>query len=902
MANTVSSLLGSNNDYTWINGRRAMVTGANLIRQRWGVKAQSIKGDYVINRDDGLPYFDEILTKSITKTRMREIFRDMSLNTEGVLSVISIQPGSVDPKTRKLTSMVVKCLIVGDEGAAEYATFRFSDDIYDIGIPGNIETIIPPDYTIVPVAFTHVRRDGGPLWTDYAVFYAGGGISLGDGAHGISITNTGVRSIEAAGASSSLAGDVVLGAGDGISLVQTTQIDIENTGLLSLSSDSEDQRLAGHLRIVSGTNIVIDKLADDTGYQISAILADAVTSFGEQGGAAQVGDITISEGANITITRTGTNFEIASTASGGVTDHGALTGLTDVADHPYAFLHDGTRVATGGFNMDNHAIGDASLIGWHLNGTTPSEGEMCWDSDNGTLALGMPGGNVVMQVGQELPFRSWNQSGINLLNGNACRISGATGNLPNISIAGIVSAVGGNVFGLCTEAINNGSSGYVTALGIVNGLNTSVFSSGDELWLTSAGQWTVTQPSAPYNSTKIGFVIQSHATEGSIYVRPHRIPRYNDLQDVNVRNQTLYNGNITAWNGTSEYWDVLSDFFIRYDGSDYVIETDVGTLVFDDEYRATSTTFTSRLKMASSQAEWDALGTSLGGPQSLVYILNQALSGGGGTLDNAYDYGGAGAGAGITADTGAVTIQNNGENSALELLQTASSPTATYVQKIQNNDTGSTCDGILFSGLAGASSTGHRIWSYDGAVSLGSTYTTEGDGYIGVRVPTTYVQVEMQIPDTAAIYINGLGDAHISATDEVFVVAVNGVDIDAPIVDLNDSVVEFDMHTASYASGTVTADFSSSGGKHNYVAITGNVTTFTITSPGTTSGKTVDGLKLEIFASGGSYTITGFSGFMWFGSYNPDSVPYTIPAGERVTIMAYYTSTSGYRAQLIPMA
>lgn len=40
----------------------------------------------------------------------------------------------------------------------------------------------------------------------------------------------------------------------------------------------------------------------------------------------------------------------------GILDHGGMLGLADVADHAYAFLHDGTRAMTGTLDTDNNAI------------------------------------------------------------------------------------------------------------------------------------------------------------------------------------------------------------------------------------------------------------------------------------------------------------------------------------------------------------------------------------------------------------------------------------------------------------------------------------------------------------------------------------------------------------------
>ena len=56
-------------------------------------------------------------------------------------------------------------------------------------------------------------------------------------------------------------------------------------------------------------------------------------------------------------------------------------------------------------------LGDQKKIQWDLTpGTlTPTEGLMYWNSDDGTLNLGMPGGNVNLQIGQEGLLRVRNE-------------------------------------------------------------------------------------------------------------------------------------------------------------------------------------------------------------------------------------------------------------------------------------------------------------------------------------------------------------------------------------------------------------------------------------------------------------------------------------------------------------
>ena len=111
--NTLGLLLGDNGDIVLVNGRLAFVKGASLIRQRWGIKSSIFKGEWYLNKNLGLPYHDEIFRKGITEKRIRELFRQLSYETEGVIRVIDINPGKVNPRTRVLENLEVRCIIEG---------------------------------------------------------------------------------------------------------------------------------------------------------------------------------------------------------------------------------------------------------------------------------------------------------------------------------------------------------------------------------------------------------------------------------------------------------------------------------------------------------------------------------------------------------------------------------------------------------------------------------------------------------------------------------------------------------------------------------------------------------------------------------------------------------------------
>jgi hypothetical protein len=59
---------------------------------------------------------------------------------------------------------------------------------------------------------------------------------------------------------------------------------------------------------------------------------------------------------------------------------------------------------------------------------TPTAAQVTWNAPEGTLDVGMNGGTVVLQVGEETLYRVINQSGTNIVNGELVCYDGTTGN------------------------------------------------------------------------------------------------------------------------------------------------------------------------------------------------------------------------------------------------------------------------------------------------------------------------------------------------------------------------------------------------------------------------------------------------------------------------------------------
>lgn len=162
------------------------------------------------------------------------------------------------------------------------------------------------------------------------------------------------------------------------------------------------------------------------------------------------------------------------------------------------------------------------------------EGRIQWNEEDGTLEYGLPGGNVVLQVGQEHLVKAVNKTGATLPNGTPIYVSGAQGSRPMIAPAKADSITTSGMTGMTTEVFENNANGYVTTAGLVRGLNTLAWPAGTVLYVseTVAGGMTHIRPIAPNYTVFVGYVLFQSGEDGVIIVGPLIIPRLLSLSDV----------------------------------------------------------------------------------------------------------------------------------------------------------------------------------------------------------------------------------------------------------------------------------------------------------------------------------------------------------------------------------
>jgi hypothetical protein len=151
-----------------------------------------------------------------------------------------------------------------------------------------------------------------------------------------------------------------------------------------------------------------------------------------------------------------------------------------------------------------------------------AEGNTFWDDNDHTLAQHLDEADITQQLGQEFYIRVFNNSGVTITNGSIVYVSGteATENRPTIALARSDAESTSEVIGWATHDIENNTYGYVTAMGLVNDVDTSGLTAGDTLYLdeATAGAFRSTPPPEGNFKVLVGYAIRVDAVNGRVLV------------------------------------------------------------------------------------------------------------------------------------------------------------------------------------------------------------------------------------------------------------------------------------------------------------------------------------------------------------------------------------------------
>lgn len=242
-------------------------------------------------------------------------------------------------------------------------------------------------------------------------------------------------------------------------------------------------------------------------------------------------------------------------------------------------------------DMNDHEITNVNYIDFDLiNGVAAAEGRMVWNDTDGTINIGLKGGQVNLQVGQEQVLRGKNASGSQIEDGQCVRISGASGTNPEFGLSDADTPANAGTIGMATEPISNNALGYVTTFGLVRGIDTTgtdeseSWSSADRLYVSNtAGALTNVAPTGNERVIFVGIVVRSHATEGIVFVSPINVSYLQELSGVVVSNVAdrdilRYSSGTSTWINTpiTKLLDAFNGTFLET--IDFTVAEAAGTV------------------------------------------------------------------------------------------------------------------------------------------------------------------------------------------------------------------------------------------------------------------------------------------------------------------------------------
>ena len=182
-------------------------------------------------------------------------------------------------------------------------------------------------------------------------------------------------------------------------------------------------------------------------------------------------------------------------------------------------------------------------------------GKIVWNSADGTFDMGLLNG-VTLQAGQEIHMYAKASGAIS--NGDAVQFAGAQGDhlLVKKAVPSEITANPEYFVGIATQDFTNNQFGYVTVYGQVRDLDTDDYPEGTVLYYQSSGTTngllTDVRPTGPRAKIIVAAVVRSHQNQGAIFVRPHVMPKIEDLQNVEISGAT--DGQILSYDATQEVW------------------------------------------------------------------------------------------------------------------------------------------------------------------------------------------------------------------------------------------------------------------------------------------------------------------------------------------------------------
>jgi hypothetical protein len=228
----------------------------------------------------------------------------------------------------------------------------------------------------------------------------------------------------------------------------------------------------------------------------------------------------------------------------------------------------GNSAGANDIDLNNNDLLNTDKIDFNLATTdTAGVGQLVWNDADGTLDLGLKGGNVTLQIGQEEVIRVVNKTSANLLQSEykVVRIrtaieGGAQGQRLAVLLAQAnTKANHSGILGLVTENITDNQEGFITTFGYVRGIDTTgsiqseTWADGDALWLSETIAGGISNIEPANHPVQLGWVTYAHAVNGKIFVKVQEgVDELVELHDVTIA--TPLNNDVLTYETSSSLW------------------------------------------------------------------------------------------------------------------------------------------------------------------------------------------------------------------------------------------------------------------------------------------------------------------------------------------------------------
>jgi hypothetical protein len=246
---------------------------------------------------------------------------------------------------------------------------------------------------------------------------------------------------------------------------------------------------------------------------------------------------------------------------------GDVVGPASATDNAIA-RYDGTTgklIQNSVTTIDDTGNASGILSQQFSNGSavTLAAGKMWYDGSTGSWNLGMGGGNITQQVGEEQFIYGKASAAIT---DSPLRIVYHTGTVGSSGVIKFAPTIAGitdinAIIGIATENIANNAFGRITTFGVVRGITTNgtaygeTWADDDVIWYNPVtGNPTKVEPVAPNIKIQVGLVINAGSGgSGSFQVLLRPGSKLGGT-DSNVQFGTLANNNLIQYDSTLQYW------------------------------------------------------------------------------------------------------------------------------------------------------------------------------------------------------------------------------------------------------------------------------------------------------------------------------------------------------------